>query len=185
MPLCISCVTHAVAPLQPVVSLCISPASVDSTLCPITESFTCSVSCSFSSAVSAVRGALSCTLLFGITKLSNELERWALPNRIYTAQWIRTWEHLFSEWHTIKTYKNINNIIYVDRLRKTPFAKNLHMALCCQNQKYRGTGWCYGLHSSASTTVHSASFTVLGILKKNKEKELVQNGVFAIYKFAT
>ena len=59
------------------------------------------------------------------------------------------------------------------------------MALCCQNQESEGTNQCYGLHVSASISVHndSVSVTVLGLLKK---KELVQNGVFfTIFKLAT
>ena len=67
-------------------------------------------------------------------------------------------------------------------------AKNSCKALCCQNQEYRGTGWRYGLHSSASISGHSASVMVLGLLKKKdeeKKKELVQNYVFAIFRLAT
>ena len=71
-------------------------------------------------------------------------------------------------------------------------AKNSHMVLCCQNQKYRGTGQWYGLHSSGSISVHSASITVLGLLKKMKKKkkkerkkESVQNGVFVVFRLAT
>ena len=46
------------------------------------------------------------------------------------------------------------------------------------------TNQCYGLHDSAYISVHSASVTVLGLLKK-KKKELVQNGVFAVFRLAT
>ena len=46
----------------------------------------------------------------------------------------------------------------------------------------KGTNQRYGLHSSASSSVHSASVTVLGLLKK---KESVQNGIFAIFRLAT
>ena len=45
------------------------------------------------------------------------------------------------------------------------------MALCCQNRVSRGTGRHYRLHSSASSSVHSPSFTVLGLLKKGEEEE--------------
>ena len=45
------------------------------------------------------------------------------------------------------------------------------MALCCQNQVSKGTNQSYGLHSSASISVHSASVTMLGLLKKKKEEE--------------
>ena len=47
--------------------------------------------------------------------------------------------------------------------------------------------WC-GLHNSASISGHCAFVTVLGLLKKEEEekkKELVQNGVLAIFKLAT
>ena len=68
-------------------------------------------------------------------------------------------------------------------------AKNSRMALCCQNRVSKGTNQCYGLHSRASISVHSASVTVLGLLKKKKKKkekkELVQNGVFAVFRLAT
>ena len=69
-------------------------------------------------------------------------------------------------------------------------AKNLRMALCCQNWVSKGTGRCYGLLSSASISGHSASVTVLGLLKKEEEeeekkKELVQNGILAIFRLAT
>ena len=66
-------------------------------------------------------------------------------------------------------------------------AKNSCKALCCQNQEYRGTGWRYGLHSSASISGHSASVMVLGLLKKAEEekKESVQNDVFAVFRLAT
>ena len=59
-------------------------------------------------------------------------------------------------------------------------AKNSRMALYCQNQVSKGTSWRYGLHSSASISGHSASITVLGLLKEEKKeenkKEFVQNG---------
>ena len=56
-------------------------------------------------------------------------------------------------------------------------AKNSRMALCCQNQVSKGTNQRYGLHVSACISVHNASVTVLGLLKKKnkKKKELVQN----------
>ena len=52
-------------------------------------------------------------------------------------------------------------------------AKNSRMALCCQNQVSKGTGQRYGLHSSASSSVHNTSVTELGLLKKKTKKELV------------
>ena len=65
-------------------------------------------------------------------------------------------------------------------------AKNLRMALFCQNRVSKGTNQRFGLHSSASNSVYSASVTVLGLLKmKKKKKELVQNGIFAIFRLAT
>ena len=62
-------------------------------------------------------------------------------------------------------------------------AKNSRMALCCQNQVSKGTNQRYGLHVSACISVHSASVMVLGLLKK--KKELVQNGVFAVFRLTT
>ena len=68
-------------------------------------------------------------------------------------------------------------------------AKNSHMALCCQIRVSKGTGRRYGLLSSAGISGHSASITVLGLLKKKEEeeekKELVQNGVLVIFRLAT
>ena len=58
----------------------------------------------------------------------------------------------------------------------------------------KGTGQRYGLHSSASSSVHSASIIVLDLLKKKKKKKrkkkkkelhVVQNGVFDIFRLAT
>ena len=60
------------------------------------------------------------------------------------------------------------------------------MALCCQNRASEGTNQRYGLHSSASIFVHSASVTVLGLLKKKKKKKhSVENGVLAVFRLAT
>ena len=50
-------------------------------------------------------------------------------------------------------------------------AKNSCMALCCQNQVSKATGQRYGLLSSTSISGHSASVTVLGLLKKEEEEE--------------
>ena len=51
-------------------------------------------------------------------------------------------------------------------------AKNLRMALCFQNRVSKRTNQCYGLlHISASSSVHSASVTVLGLLKKKKKEK--------------
>ena len=61
------------------------------------------------------------------------------------------------------------------------------MALCCQNRVSKGTNQCYGLHDSANISVHGASVTVLGLLKKKKKKKKhsVQNGVLAVFRLAT
>ena len=64
------------------------------------------------------------------------------------------------------------------------------MVLCFQNRVSKGTGRRYGLRISASISVHSAPVTVLGLLKKKekkktKKKELVQNGVLAVFRLAT
>ena len=57
---------------------------------------------------------------------------------------------------------------------------------CCQNRVSKGTGRHYGLHSSASISAHSTSVMVLGLLKEEEEeeeeKELVQNGVLAVFR---
>ena len=50
-------------------------------------------------------------------------------------------------------------------------AKNLRMALCCQNQEYRGTSQRYGPHRSASIFGHNAHVTELSLLKKKKKKK--------------
>ena len=50
-------------------------------------------------------------------------------------------------------------------------AKNSRMVLCCQNRVSKGTNQSYGLHSCANISVHSASVTVLGLLKKKKKKK--------------
>ena len=67
-------------------------------------------------------------------------------------------------------------------------AKNSRMALCCQKQVSKGTGWRYGLLISASISAHSTSVTVLGLLKKEEEEEkkekLVQNGILALFRLA-
>ena len=59
--------------------------------------------------------------------------------------------------------------------------------LCCQNQESKDTGQCYGLHSSASLSGQGAFITVLGLLKEEEEekKELVQNGILAVFRLAT
>ena len=56
------------------------------------------------------------------------------------------------------------------------------MTLCCQNRESKGTGQRYALHSSASISGHSASVTMLGLLKKKEEKkkELVQYGKLGV-----
>ena len=50
-------------------------------------------------------------------------------------------------------------------------AKSSCMALqlCCLNRVSKGTNQCYGLHVSACISVHSASVTVLDLLKKKKK----------------
>ena len=82
------------------------------------------------------------------------------------------------------------HVLIENTLVQHKMAKNSRMALCCQNRVSKGTNQCYGLHSRASISVHSASVTVLGLLKKKKKKkkekkELVQNGVFAVFRLAT
>ena len=76
------------------------------------------------------------------------------------------------------------HVIIENTLVQHKMGKNSHMALCCQNQVSKGTNQRYGLYSSASSSVHSVSITVLGLLKKKKKKELVQNDVFAVFRLA-
>ena len=82
------------------------------------------------------------------------------------------------------------HVLIENTLVQHKMAKNSRMALCCQNRVSKGTNQRYGLHSSASISVHSASVTVLGLLKKKKKKktkkkESVQNGVLAVFRLAT
>ena len=59
-------------------------------------------------------------------------------------------------------------ILIENTLVQHEMAKNLRMALCCQNRVSKGTNQRYGLHVSACISVHSASVMVLGLLKKKK-----------------
>ena len=82
------------------------------------------------------------------------------------------------------------HVLIENTLVQHKMAKNSRMALCCQNRVSKGTNQRYGLHSSASTSVHSASVTVLGLLekkkkKKKKKKHSVQNGVLAVFRLST
>ena len=72
------------------------------------------------------------------------------------------------------------HILIENSLVQHKMTKNSCMALCCQNRVSKGTNQHYGLHVSANISVHSALVMVLGLLKKNKKKELVENGVFAV-----
>ena len=78
------------------------------------------------------------------------------------------------------------HVLIENTLGQHKMAMNSRMALCCQNRVSKGTNQCYGLHDSASISVHGASIMVLGLLKKKKKKKLsVQNGVLAVFKLAT
>ena len=82
------------------------------------------------------------------------------------------------------------HVLIENTLVQHKMAKSSRMVLCCQNRVSKGTCQHYGLHSSASSSVHSTSVTVLGLLKKEEEeeekkKELVQNGVLAVFRLAT
>ena len=69
-------------------------------------------------------------------------------------------------------------VLIENTLVQHKMAKNSRMALCYQNRVSKGTNQCYGLHSHANISAHSASVTVLGLLKKKKtKKELVQNNI--------
>ena len=63
------------------------------------------------------------------------------------------------------------HVLIENTLVQHKMAKNSHMALCCQNRVSKGTGQCYGLHSSADISVHSASVMVLSLLEKKKKKK--------------
>ena len=76
-------------------------------------------------------------------------------------------------------------VLIENTLVQHKMAKNLRMALHCQNWVSNGTNQRYGLHDSACISVHNASVMVLGLLKKKQKKEFVQNGIFAIVRFAT
>ena len=71
------------------------------------------------------------------------------------------------------------HVLIENTLVQHKMAKNSRMTLCCQNRVSKGTDRHYGLHSSASSSVHSASVTEPGLLKKKKKKkkkkESVQN----------
>ena len=61
------------------------------------------------------------------------------------------------------------HVLIENTLVQHKMAKNSCMALCCQNQVSKGTNQCHGLHDSANISFHSASVTMLGLLKKKNE----------------
>ena len=63
------------------------------------------------------------------------------------------------------------HVLIENTLVQHKMAKSFRLALCCQNRVPKGTNQRYGLHSSASISGHSASVTVLGLLKKGEEGE--------------
>ena len=89
----------------------------------------------------------------GIRLLLGYLNYYAIHESLYTST------HVLIE-NTLVQYK---------------MAKNSRMALCCQNRVSKGTGQRYGLHSSASSFVHSVSVTELGLLKKTTKKKKKKN----------
>ena len=60
------------------------------------------------------------------------------------------------------------HVLIENTLVQHKMAKNSRMVLCCQNRVSKGTNQRYGLHVSASISVHCASVMVLGLLKKYK-----------------
>ena len=54
------------------------------------------------------------------------------------------------------------HVLIENTLVQHKMAKNLRMALCCQNRESKGTHRRYGLHSSASISDHSASIMCYG-----------------------
>ena len=80
------------------------------------------------------------------------------------------------------------HVLIDNTLVQQKIAKNLRMVLCCQNRESKGTSSGYGLHSSASSCVPSASITVLvGLLKKEEEEKnkKIQNSIFAVFRLST
>ena len=63
------------------------------------------------------------------------------------------------------------HVLIENTLVKYKIAKNLRMALCCQNRVSKCTNQHYGLHDSARISVHSALVTVIGLLKKKKKRK--------------
>ena len=62
------------------------------------------------------------------------------------------------------------HVLIKNTLVQHKMAKNLCMALCCQNRVSKGTNQHYGLYVNACISVHSASVTMLGLLKEKKKK---------------
>ena len=63
------------------------------------------------------------------------------------------------------------HVLIENTLVQHKMANNSRMVLCYQNRVSKGTNQCYGLHSSASSSVHNASITVLGLLEKKRKKK--------------
>ena len=63
------------------------------------------------------------------------------------------------------------HVLIENTLVQHKMAKNPRMVLCCQNRVSKGTVQRCELHSGASISGHSASVTVLGLLKKEEEEE--------------
>ena len=76
------------------------------------------------------------------------------------------------------------HVLIENTLVQYKMAKNSFMVLYWQNQVFKGTNQRYGLYSRASISVHSASITKLGLLKKKKEL-VKKTGICAVFRLAT
>ena len=107
--------------------------------------------------------AIACSALRPVVSSSNGATQW----------------HRYQVLHLLLRYRNYYAIrvspctsAYVlieNTLVQHKMAKNSHMVLCYQNRVSKGTNQHYGLHSLANIAAHSASVTVLGLLKKKKK----------------
>ena len=118
-------------------------------------------------------------LIFCFKKMPCRLQLWHCMKLVGSVMVpLRDGLCLLLRYRNITSYTKVHICLHTSYISAAQMAKNSCMTLCCQNQEYRGTGQHYGLHSSANTSVHSASVAVLCLLKKEEEeekkKELVQ-----------
>ena len=83
------------------------------------------------------------------------------------------------------------HVLIENTLVQHKMAKNSRMAMCCQNQAYKGTGQCYGLHSSVSISGHSTHVKGARLTEEEKgeddkeEERIITNGLFNFFRLAT